>query len=338
MKTLLAAVMCLAVILGIVSTSLWRALRNERVVFEDVRTQLTEARAASRVIVPPPPVVVSAPAPVPVGAVPDPTPACKPTTPLPTANVVDTNRVAALNRVTERDLLADPEYRKLRLAQRRLDMQRNNPGVADALGLSDKDADRLFDLLAEGQIRMNELPAVSANAANAIAANSNAIDARTALEETARNRQALQKQQDESLVALLGSSGFERWQEYQQTRGARSQAVSLGSQLLQVGLPLSNAQLKPLTAALIAEQQRQRLESPSVVRNEVIADPQARAAAQEEAQRRSAESNRRLLAAIAPTLNPQQLAVFREQFETQEAMNRVSARARERAEAARSRP
>ena len=86
----------------------------------------------------------------------------------------------------------------------------------------------------------------------------NAGDARAANAEMTRSRLALQRQQDEALVALLGTSGFTQSQVYQTTRGARTQAVSMGSQLLQMGLPLTSAQLKPLTTALIAEQQRQR--------------------------------------------------------------------------------
>jgi hypothetical protein len=314
MRNLLAIVTGVAVILGVVSTSLWRDLRNERALF-------AEARAASRVPVRPPTAAVAATASVPAVVAP---PACMPTAATPTVGVTPVDgRLVAQNSITERDLLKDPEYRKARLASRRLDMQRSNPGVAEALGLSEKDADRFFDLLAENQIRMNELPAINARDMNP----------QTAAEESIRNRQALEKQQNESLVALLGNGGFAQWQEYQQTRGARSKAISMGSQLQQMGLPLTNAQLKPLTAALIAEELLYRQEQP--LPRTPSMDAQERAALQEETQRRNDEANRRVLAAIAPSLNPQQLAVFREQFESQEAMNRITWRARERALAAR---
>jgi hypothetical protein len=328
MRSLLLICAGLLVISGIVSANLWLELRSERQLMISMRTQLIDARATSRMPAPPP-VVMAAPTPVIAAAAPASAPAeCKPTGPSAAQVAAMENRViqAQDTNVSERDLLKDPEYRRLRLAQRRLDMQRSNPGVAEALGLSQTDADKFLDLLAEYQLRSNELPA-----ANAV----NASDARAASAEMTRNRQALQRQQDEALVALLGTSGYTQWQEYQTTRGARTQAVSMGSQLLQMGLPLTSAQLKPLTTALIAEQQRQRLESPPAVVNAGQMDPQARAAAQEQTRLRAEESNRRVLAAVTTSLTPQQLAVFREQFETQAAASSAAARARERALASR---
>lgn len=322
MRTLLLICAVLLMISGIVSANLWLELRNERQTMQTMRTQLVDARAAPRVSTPPL-VVAAAPAPVVTVAAPAPAPSeCKPVAEnAPRAAVVANPNPP----ISERELLKDPDYRKVRLAQRRLELQRSNPDVAEALGLSPRDADKLLDLLAEYQVRSSELPPVTVQ---------NPRDAQAANAEMTRNRLALQKQQDEAVTALLGTAGMAQWQEYQGTRGARSQAASMGAQLLQVGQPLTSAQLKPLTAALVAEQQRQRLEVQPRA-STTMADPQAREAAQEEAQRRAEESNRRLLAAIAPSLNPQQLAVFREQFEVQAEMNAVAARARARASALR---
>lgn len=217
-------------------------------------------------------------------------------------------------------MLKDPEYRKAMLAQMRMTLPTNYPGLAEELGLSPEQADRLFDLLAENQMELQaNSPTVSANGQ---------ID-QTQLQELQRIQQELRGKQDAALSAMLGEERMSRWKEYQQTQSSRLRVQQLGRTLDAMGVPLTSAQMRPLTEAMAAEQTRQRQEMQSMLRElrpNQQPDGQFNARLQDENFKRQADSNRRLVDVAAAHLNPRQLELFRASLDQQLAMSRASSR------------
>ncbi len=326
MRNLLPVCAGLLVISGIVSVNLWRELRADRQLIAELRAQVAQSNNADRrpmlptqrTIESPPPVASIAKTsgdgpiapPVKVGQSGQPL--------LPIQNLVN----------LESDLMKDPEYRKARLAQTRLNIPRNYPGLAEELGLSEKEADQVFDLLAEQQLNTNLI----------LPPNATPEEQRALLDEMRRTTQASQRKLDEALSGMLGGTKYAQWQDYQQTRGARTQAAQLGTTLASAGMPMSDAQMRPLTAALITEQKRQRDDMQTLMRDIGPADAQNQARLQEMFLKRQEESNRRILEAAAPHLNAQQLAALRANFETQDAMRRASNRIQQARDAAQRSP
>jgi hypothetical protein len=317
MKTMASISAGIAVIASIVSVNLWRELRAERQANDELRTQVTAARTANS--------APAMPAPVTANLVPTATvngaaeaPVCKPESPPKATQTASANALQnSLN--LQNELMKDPEYRKLRLAQQRMNMERNYPGLAEELGLSEKEAEKLFDLLAENQTAMSAespLPLLSANG----------TQDQPAMEEAMRRRQALQRQHDEALRSMLGGK-YSQWQDYQQvSRPARTRVMSMGTQLAQAGLPLTDAQTRSLTPVMIAEQQRQMQEARAMPRTAPVnpTDLDARAKMLEESLKRNEDNNRRMINVVAPHMSAPQLAAYRNQVEQQAAMNRIS--------------
>jgi hypothetical protein len=314
MKTLASVCACIALITGIVSVNLWRELRTERQVNMELRTQFNAARLPSGT--PAATAIVAANvAPTAVAAAVE-APVCKSDPPpKPTQTAAANTLQNSLN--IQNELMKDPEYRKLRLAQTRLNIERNYPGLAEELGLSDKEADKILALLAEHQIAMTaELQLLTANG----------NQDQAVMQERARRQQAIRREQDEALRAVLGGK-YSQYQDYQQTLPARQRVTSMGTQLAQAGLPLSAAQTKSLTTAMVAEQQRQTQEARTMPRTPVNpADPDARVKLLEEQLKRTEDNNRRLVEAAAPHMSASQLAAYRNQMEQQAAMSRITMR------------
>jgi hypothetical protein len=243
MKALVPVLAGIGLITSAISVNLWSELRAERQANSGMRTRPADASNARMAAAPAP---LAAPASTP-GA-PSPTvttdaAACKPDSPAAkSGQPAITDPAQEYDRI-ERDLMKDPEYRKLRVVQQRSYVEINNPDLAEELGLSEKETAGLVNLLAEieiaGQIAS---PALSNNAS---------LDLAT-VEEMRRRQEALQRQQDESLRTMLGGK-YSQWQEYQQTVGARRQVRALAQQLALAGAPLSETQTRSLTAAVISE-------------------------------------------------------------------------------------
>lgn len=308
MRNLMLVFAGLAVMAGIVSVNLWRELRAERELTAGLRTQLAEAATPASVPASSTPMRETALASAaPTSAA---TPAAKPGAE--TAPAVVTAPInLALN---SREMLKDPEYRAARLAQARMTLPQNYPGLVEELGLSREEADQLFDLLAENQV----------STANQLPIGTNGQIDQAAMQEFTRARQEQQAKLNESVAALLGSR-YGQWQEYEQTRPARMQVTQVGRTLESVGMPITDAQRRPLTAVYIAEQKRQTQERQSMIR-EVTRDPQSQARLQEESIKLQAESNRRILEAAASHLSSEQVDALRQSFEQQQAMSRASSR------------
>ncbi len=223
---------------------------------------------------------------------------------------IEAGFAASLTGTTEKDLLKDPEYRKAQLIVTRLKLAQSNPGLAETLGLSESEATRLFEVMAEHQLKLTaEITAASAAAGGGAANLADALRRASSVEDPMR--------------ATLGEAKYAQYQEYQRNvRPALTQVASMGSTLTAAGQPLSDSQSRALTTALLAEQQRQRQEAAVPRPNPNPETPRRAADILEEGNNRQEEGNRRILEAAASSLNSAQLEVLRQQFEQQGAQRR----------------
>lgn len=309
---------------GVISASLWQKLAAERKLTADLSEQLREATLRARTPAATPVLSVGAAIPPPTTVTPAPAAATSATPAVTTGRVtISGNSSAALQNAinSEMEMWKDPEYRKARLAQARTSVRRQNADLAEELGITEAEANKIIDVLAEYQVNMNaELTVLSMNAQNDPAAQ----------QEMARRQTEMQRQREESLAALLGPR-LSQYQQYQQTLPARSRVNSLNSTLSQAGAPLTGTQLKSLTTVMVAQQQRQQQDLQDLTRGINPQDPEARARITEQLQNRTSETNRRVLEAATPFLNAQQISALRTEFEQQDAISRASARVRARA-------
>lgn len=138
-----------------------------------------------------------------------------------------------------RAVLADPEYRKSRLAEHRLRMQRGYREIVAALGLSQSEAERFLDLLAEQSLRDTELAFREQPGRDPM-----------------RQRRELHAQSEKERQAFLGEERFQTWVEFVNSAGARGFVSELRTELATTSSPLREEQIKPLVKALAAEHQR----------------------------------------------------------------------------------
>lgn len=277
----------LAVVLALVSVNLWRELRAERQLTAELRAQGIEPVSPDPASAPAMPVIEVRSGSNPAPVERSDAPALpSPATP---GQAVEIIQAVAPGYNPERDLMRDPEYRKGRLSQQRMRLKRTYTFVAEELDLSEAETEKLFDILAEQQVGGRNGP-------------------------------------EEALRALLGPGRQAKWQEYQQTLSARNRTTEMTGMLATSGHPLTEAQLRPLTSALIAEEKFVRQQQQSLFTRPALMTPEARGQQLEEQVNLQEQSNRRYLDAAAPYMSPQQLALVRDTLEWQIAMTRASAR------------
>jgi hypothetical protein len=314
MKNLVLAIGALLVISGIVSVNLWRDLRTERLANTELRTQLTEASLTRRsqgataqpaALPTPAAAVLATPA-----AMPGPAPLVVDTAAVMKATeaAFSAGAVAAARGSGDAELLKDPVYRKAQLTMTRLRIEHSNPGLAETLGLSAKEADQLFEAMAERQmILTTELTQAMARGGTA------------AIPEITR----LTAGREDPARAALGEAKYAQYQEYQRNvRPALTQVASIGSSLNAAGQPMNDSQTRALTAAMMTEQQRQRQEAAMPRPNPTPGVPRSMADSLEETANRQQQSNSRILEASTATLTPAQLEVLKQQFDQQDAVRR----------------
>jgi hypothetical protein len=325
-RTLTNAVACLLVIAGIVTVNLWHALRGERQATAALRAELASSIRLSAAAQPPQvEALVPAPAQAPVQVPPPALMPQKETVKAPATMVVQQGTVAVIGNVqiSEQDLMQDPEYRQARLATLRVSVSQRYPGIAEELGLTKEETERLFDLLTETQLALSSVVVPVTGGQEATEA---------AISQMNRDRQVLQREQSVSLRAMLGDARYTKWQEYQQTQSLRIQASSYAAALAQAGSPLGSNQLKTLTAAIIEEQKNMQRDILALGRTVTPADLQSRTEAQKALSNLRAASNQRVLDATSSQLSAQQLGLLRAQFEQQQAIDSAAARVRELAQ------
>ncbi len=298
---------------GVVSMHLWRELRAERELTAQLRAGMEELRAGRAFQ----PATTRFPAPdvqpgdgteqVPVPA--------QQGNVAPAGSVNQVAAALAASILDQRELMKDPEYRKAQLAQLRLSLRQNYPGLVEELGLSAEEADRLFTLLAESQAEMS-------NATLAVGPDGTTDPVE--MEAANRRMQELQQQQELQLQAMLGSR-YPQWEAYQKTRNSRMQAASLARTFESVGTPATPEQSRVLATLFAAEQewQRQEIESRQPATPGGFRD---RAQLLEARLNAQIESNRRLLDAARPHLNARQLETMQATLDQQVAISRASFR------------
>lgn len=144
-----------------------------------------------------------------------------------------------------RAVLADPAYRRARLAEARLELQRGYPQLVAELGLSAEEGERFLDLLADQSLRENERAMKNDSGSG---------------EEQMKWRRELYAQAEKERRAFLGEQRFRTWVEYVKSTEARSIVKDLRTQLATTNSPLRAEQVKPLVKALATEHERHAAE------------------------------------------------------------------------------
>ncbi len=148
-----------------------------------------------------------------------------------------------------------PSYQKMMRAQFRANNRRTHAELGAHLGLSEKDANRLIDLISDQQLAMTtqsvQLPPT------------NTTNMRERWEQ-------LQREQQNQIVDLIGPAKAEEFRKYQETMPARGEVEMIARQLEGSDAPLKDDQRKQLIAVIAEE--RGRVPMPQY---ESIADPEA---------------------------------------------------------------
>ena len=219
----------------------------------------------------------------------------------------------------QRELLRDPEYRQAMRTQQRFSLQQIHPDLARELNISQEQADRLLDLLADQHLRNMERaedfspdrPPTQAELAQ--------------MQKTAQQRQLADRAE---IGALIGSNGQQQWQDYENSMGARMRVRQLSSALDNAGSPLRDDQRQPLRDAL-AQFERQAQEDRRMqmtTRNFASMTGDDRLAWQEEQLDRTERSYERARESVAHILTGDQLQTYRDLQEQELAMRRASLR------------
>lgn len=158
------------------------------------------------------------------------------------------------------------------------------PDLRQALDLTPEEADRLLDLLAAHQV-----------------ANRGLLYNDKSAEERAAAIQQAQREQEPELQALLGIK-YPQWQDYDETLPAWRLVRDLRASLDAAGMPLADAQAKPLVSALADVQRTYNQQVRSLVEAK---------SGKEALDRQKAERNNRFLQVAASHLPPGQFENFR---------------------------
>ena len=307
MRNLALLCAALAVVSAIVSVNLWRELRTER--------QLTAQLAGRDASIPEGPRADTSDMPVAAAA----SQQTDNSTSVPPAGSQETPARANPARISfQTELMKDPEYRKAMQAQLRVNQTQNYPDLAEELGLTVEEANKLFDLLTEYEFEINS---------SEFSLGDGGQPDQAAIEEMRRRSQDILRRQDEALSSMLGTVRFGQWKGYQQTLGARVQVAQWERTLQSAGMPLTQAQSRPLTNAYIAEQRRQREDALAMAGDIRQMGPQERLRMQEASLDGQVESNRRMLDVARSHLTAQQLESLQASMDQQLAMSRSFMRA-----------
>jgi hypothetical protein len=308
MKSLLLVFTALLVISGIVSVNLWRNLRTERQTNAALETQLAQPRSIAPTTPAPATPAQSVATPPPAAAPVAPVAAATPAPPVDSDMFMRASTAAITSGVTnltgatsERDLMKVPEYRKAQLTQTRLRLAQSHPGLADTLGLSRTEADHLFEVMAEAQLKLiDEFTEMAARSGRTTASIAAMREKASGIEEPVR--------------AVLGEARYAQYQEYQRNaKPVLTRVSSLGFTLNGASQPLNDSQARALAAAVLTEHQRQETAAASRP-NPTMA----------EYRKIEEESRRRVIAAVSPHLSSAQIDVLRKEDEEQTAFARQS--------------
>jgi len=235
-------------------------------------------------------------------------------------------------------LLRDPEYREAMLAQQKMGIRQSNPNLRRDLDLTSEQADRLFNTLAEQQLRTME-----SSSAGPMMWGEQPDPAK--MQEFQRKLTEQQRANDAEVKRVLGDAKYREWQEYQALSGVRWEADRVRSSLANAGVPLDENLAKPLLKTLQEQQQKmlQQMAAPgsrgSLAATNFFA-PGAGVSAvmtsdnqpvnvvemQEKSLEFRAQHQKRQREALASVLTPEQLKVVEDEHNSELQMQRAQIR------------
>jgi hypothetical protein len=232
-------------------------------------------------------------------------------------------------------LLRDPEYREAMLAQQKVGIRQSNPNLRRDLDLTAEQTDRLFNTLAEQQLRSME-------------------DANTGpmmwgeqpdpakMQEFQRKMLAQQSANETEVKRVLGDAKYREYQEYQALSGVRWEADRVRNSLANAGVPLDENLAKPLLKTLQEQQQKmlQQMASrdPQTARNVFVPGGGVSAVMtsdnsqvnviemQEKSLELMAQHQKRQREALASVLTPEQLKVVEDEHNSELQVQRAQVR------------
>lgn len=300
MRTLATVFALIALIATIVAVRFWSQLQTTREQETQIQLRLTDMERAQNL-------PASVPAPASVTSTASTDAAAPPATDRTPS--VEPERKTASAPLSTRQLVRDQEFRSARRVQVRAAIATNYAGVASDLGLTEQEANELFDLITNQQINAMDT-AVGAGATN------------EERQQAARTQREQRQQHEAALQNLLGTR-YSQWQDFQKTMPARQRVSQLGVMLASSGQALSETQSKSLTALLIADRKRQTAElGGRVYPTERIAILDY----MEQNLKATEANNRQLLNTAASYLTAQQLDRLRRLFDQELAASRASIR------------
>lgn len=206
----------------------------------------------------------------------------------------------------QRELFQDPEYRNAMRQQQRLGLLSSYPNLAEELGMTPEEADRLLDLLAEHQIQNMEQQDTRMFMVPGEVTEQD-------LREAQRLAEQRYQQQQTELQNHLGAN-YQKWVEYQQTLGQRHRVASVQSELALKGTPLDSAQSRALLRALVAEEQRRHSDMSALSNYSGAPTPESILKQQEEYLAIQERSHERVIQALAADLSSEQLSHLKNLF------------------------
>ena len=208
-------------------------------------------------------------------------------------------------------LMNDPEFRRALRSQQRVNLEDQFHDLPKVLGLSSEQTDRLFDLLAEQQVRIHDARWLKPEAGKTV------FDA---------YEEARAKNQVE-LASFLGPSNMIRYQEFRATLESRIEVTSVRNELARGPEPLRENQVDSMIAVVNPELQRLKQELREL---DPLKPPGTDPATDGKRSELTIATNQRILDAARPILTSEQLAGLEElyrrqrlQMEAESAMNRL---------------
>lgn len=147
--------------------------------------------------------------------------------------------------------LGGPPFRTMSKQEGKLRLMRAYPDLASALHLSPAEVDKLFDVLADYQLKQQQ---------QLEALHDKNLSPEESANEQRRQSTEAKRERDQQIAATLGSDKTKQWQDYENSLGARTQIRELGTILESSGYPLREDQVQTLVDALAPEQNRFRAE------------------------------------------------------------------------------
>lgn len=208
-------------------------------------------------------------------------------------------------------LVKNPEFRKAMHSQQRVVLEDAFRDLPKILGLSADQSARLFDLLAEQQVRKFDMRWQKPEPGQTFVERMQEARARNATE----------------LAELLGPSNMIRYQEFRASLEGRAEVNSVRSELARSWEPMRESQYEPLLAVVNVELQRLNQEIDDLGPRGIPGSDPANETRRSEL---TIEANQRILDAARPILSSAQLTGLadlyrrqRLQMQTQDTLNRL---------------